>query len=148
MSAASLGMCNSNEGLSLPGDCPSPGTVPPKELHAAVGDLAREHEIVRDDECRAVRRLPSDQLRELGLSGRVDPTSRLVENQDVRIGDEHASKSEALALAAGEVARMAPFEARQAELGERAPCPPEVSPHRERNLVLDAIRDQVAPRIL
>src|SRR5215210_5401228 len=67
---------------------------------AAVGDIAREDEVVRHDERRAVARLRAQQGRELGLAHRVDAAGRLVENEQVRLRDEHGRQCEPLPLAA------------------------------------------------
>jgi len=86
---------------------------------AALGDLAQ-------------------QLCELELAGLVHPAGRLVQQQNRRLGLGDDRQSESLALAAGEVARIALEEVPEAEALER----------REWRLVGDALVDQVVVRVL
>ena len=74
-----------------------------------------------------MRRFSADELGKLGLAGRIHAPGRLVEDQDVWVGDEHRGECEPLALAAREVARVTPFEPRETDLGERAARQGEVS---------------------
>src|SRR5437867_1407550 len=63
--------------------------LPLAERHAAIRDVAREDEIVGDDERRPTRGLAPDHARELCLARGVDAARRLVEDENVRVGDEH-----------------------------------------------------------
>src|SRR5262245_43283552 len=122
--------------------------LPGFELDKAVGDIAREHEVVRDDQRRAARGLTPEDLGQLVLARRVDSPGRLVQDEDVRLGDEHTRESEALALAAREVARVAPLEASEAHAGERLARAGEVAAYREGHLALRALRDEVPAGVL
>src|SRR6187551_2983414 len=123
-------------------------STPRAKRHLAVRDLAREDEIVRDDERGSTRCVSMEQFGQLGLARRIDTARRLVENQDLRVGDENGGKREALTLTARQVARMTPFEPGEPDFAERRTRPATVATDREGNLVLDAIRDQVPPRVL
>jgi hypothetical protein len=93
----------------------------------SVSDVAREDEVVRDDERRAARRLAAKDLGQLVLARRVDSPRRLVEDEHVRLGDEHAREGQTLPLAAREVARVAPFEASEPDSCERLACADEIA---------------------
>src|SRR2546421_576436 len=66
----------------------------------AVGDGAREHVVVRDDDCRPRVCLGAQERGELVLALGVDAPSRLIEDEQVRLGDEHRGERQPLALAA------------------------------------------------
>ena len=85
---------------------------------------------------------------QLALARRVDAAGRLVEDEDVRLGDEHARECEPLPLAAREVAWMAPLEARQPDAGERLARAGEIAADGERRFALCALGDQVATGVL
>src|SRR6266545_2044827 len=122
--------------------------LPSAQRDGPIGDVAREDEVVGDDECRAARRPTPDELRQLGLPRRVDAAGRLVEDEDLRVGDEDGREREPLPLAAREVARMTCLEAVEPELSERPPRPPEVAADRERDLLVHPLLDEVAAGIL
>jgi hypothetical protein len=113
-----------------------------------VGDVCREEKIVGDDESSTVAGLRSEKGGELKLALRIHPSSRLVENQYVRFGDEDGGEREALALAAGEVARVAVLVALEVDRLERGPSTLEIAAHAERDLLFDSLGDDVAPWIL
>src|SRR5262249_32422944 len=115
---------------------------------AAVGHLAGEDEVVRDDERRAARRLRPQQGRELVLARRVDAARRLLQHEQGGLRDEHRGKSETLALAAREVAWMPLVEAGQADLRQRRARPPEVAADGESRLLVRPLLDEVAAGIL
>ena len=114
----------------------------------AVCNVAREDEIVRDDQGGAMCGLTPQDPGQLVLAGRVDTSGRLVEDEDVRLGDEHARQGEPFSLAAREVAWMASLEARQPDAGERLARAGEIAADGERHLALGALCDQVATRVL
>src|SRR5205085_1773557 len=80
------------------------------ESHRAVRNRGCEGAVVRDDQgctgCRAV----AQQLRELLFPLRIDAARGLVEHEEVGLDDEHRRECEPLALAAREIARMAPLQ--------------------------------------
>ena len=82
-----------------------------------------------------------------GLALRVDAARRLVEHEQVGLGDEHGREREPLALAAREVARMPRLVAGEPDVGERAPRARARS-RAERDLLVAALADEVAARIL
>ena len=96
----------------------------------------------------AVRGLAPQDLGQLALARRVDAPGRLVEDEDVRLGDEHAGEREPLPLAAREIARVAPLEAGQPDPGERLARADEIAADGERRLALGALGDEVATGIL
>src|SRR5262245_21189668 len=131
-SAASLGMC----------------ALPCAQRDDPARDVAREHEVVRDDERRSPLRITSQLCRELGLARRIDSPRRLIEDEHVRVGDEHRGEREPLTFAARKVARVSMLEAGETDPGERPPRSLDVTAHGEGSLVLDALLDEVATGIL
>jgi hypothetical protein len=108
----------------------------------------REEKIVGDDESSTVAGLRAEQGGELELALRIHPASGLVENEQIRFGDEDGGERQALSFAAGEVARVALLEAPEANQLERGPSTFEVTPDSERDLLVDSLGDDVAPWIL
>src|SRR5207244_346146 len=84
-----------------------------------VGDRRREEVVVGDHERCPRRGLRAQETRELVLALGVDAAGGLVEDEEVRLGDEHRRERQAFPLAAGEIARMALLEAGQAHLRQR-----------------------------
>src|SRR5207244_2506175 len=78
-----------------------------------VGDRRREEVVVGHDQRCPRRGLRAEEARELVLALGIDAAGRLVEDEQVRLGDEYGRERQALPLAAGEIARMAPLEAAQ-----------------------------------
>jgi hypothetical protein len=113
-----------------------------------VGDVGREEKIVGDDESSTVAGLRAEQGGELELALRVHPPSGLVENEQIRFGDEDGGERQALPFAAGEVARVAVLVALEADRLERGPSTLEIAAHAERDLLFDSLGDDVTPRIL
>jgi hypothetical protein len=113
----------------------------------AVGYVGREDKVVRDDERRPGACIPAKQGRKLELSLRIHPPSRLVENEEIRFGDEHRGKPKSLALAAREVARVASLEVLKSDELECDPGALEVA-DAERDLLVHSLGDDVASRIL
>ena len=73
----------------------------------AVGDLAREAHLVRDDDHRhAVLRQPDHDVEHLVDHLGVERRGRLVEQHGDRIHGQRPGDGDALLLAAGEIARM------------------------------------------
>ena len=81
----------------------------------AVGDLHRLFLVVRDDHGRRVRLVvqPAQPGAQLGADARVERAERLVEEQHLGLDRERAGQAHALALAAGELRRIALGEALQ-----------------------------------
>ena len=92
-----------------------------------------------DDERRPPRSVLPQQSRQLRLAGWIDSPRRLVEDEHVGVGHEDGREREPLPLAAGKVAGMAPLEAGEVDLGQRAVCESDVSADRESHLVLDPL---------
>ena len=74
-----------------------------------VGERADDAEVVRDEDVgEAVLRLqPAQQVDDLHLDGHVEGGGRLVEDDELRLQDHRAGDGDALALAAGELVRVA-----------------------------------------
>jgi hypothetical protein len=113
-----------------------------------VGDIGRKEKVVGDDERSTVAGLGAEQSGELELALRIHPPSRLVENEQIRFGDEDRGEREALPLAAGEVARVAALVAPKAYELECSSSPFEVAADAERDLLVNVLGDDVPPRIL
>src|SRR6266511_244925 len=88
------------------------------------------------------------ELGQLVLPLGIDASRRLVQDQDVRIGDEHGRERQALSLAAGEVAGMALLEACQPDLGERPAGTRPIAADGERDLLISPLADEVPARVL
>ena len=82
------------------------------------------------------------------MRGGVDPAGRLVEDEHVRVGDEHGGERQALTLAARQVARVPVLQAREIDCGERSPRAGQVAADGERHFLVCALPDQVAAWIL
>src|SRR5919204_3666708 len=115
---------------------------------AAIGHLASEDQVVGDDERGPARRLGAQQLGQLVFALRVDASRRLVEDEQVRLGDEPPGGGEPLPLTAGEVSRVAVGVAFEADPHEHPPCPREVAVHGQRDLLVGSLPDEVATGIL
>ena len=87
-----------------------------------------------------------EQRRELCLPFWVDTACRLVEHEQLRVGDEHRGQREPLPLARREVARVALEVVAEPDLRDRFARPRLVGA--ERDLVEHALRDEVTPGIL
>src|SRR5919204_416437 len=86
---------------------PGPGRSWTREQRdGAIGDRSGKRCVVGDDEGRASRRVGAEEFGELRLSLRVDPSRRLVEDEQVGLDDEHRRECEPLALSAREVTWM------------------------------------------
>ena len=82
------------------------------------------------------------------LAVRIDASRRLVEDEQVRLRHQHAREREPLALAAGEVARVARRERPQPDPLECPPRPCQVAADAKRHLRLRMLGHQVPPRVL
>ncbi len=112
-----------------------------REQHRTVGEVSGELGVVRGDQHRAARRGALAQpAREQTLGRAVHPACRLVQREHRRglLAAEHDREREALALSAGEVARMARGEIRQPDKRER----------RRGRLGVDALVQEVIARVL
>ena len=93
---------------------PTWSSLPVDEDADAVGEHGGVLEVVRDEEDRQVEVV--ERAPELGADSRprvrVERGHRLVEEEDVRVARERARQPDALALPAGELARVAPGRAR------------------------------------
>ena len=92
--------------LARAADLLEPSVVDDGDL---VGDLHRLVLVVRHEDGRDVDdvvELP-EPLAQLGADARVERAERLVEEQHLRLGRERAGEAHALALAAGELRRVA-----------------------------------------
>ena len=90
-----------------------------RELAADVGDHG---EVVRDEQVgEAAPPAQVDQeVEDLGLDGDVERRGRLVEQDDLRLQDQRPGDRDPLALAAGELVRVAVAEGgAEADLGQR-----------------------------
>ena len=90
--------------------------------HHAVGDGADDREVVRDEEHGEAEALLEigQQVEDLGADGDIEGGNGLVEDDQLRPGDEGAGDGEALALAAGKLVRVfAGVVRRQADLDQR-----------------------------
>ena len=89
--------------------CPVPDLDDLAEIHDrdAVGDVANDREVVRDEDVRqpevALQRL--EQVDDLRADRDVERRDRLVENDQLRTERQRAGDADALALAAGELVR-------------------------------------------
>ena len=101
-----------------------------------------------DDECRAHVPFGAEELRQPVLPLGIDAARGLVEDQQVRLRDEDRGETEPLALPAREIARVATLMAVEPDGSKRRAGAGEISPASERNLVLDALADQVPTRVL
>src|SRR6202022_417540 len=81
-------------------------SVPGSRRHGddPVGDCRSERAVVRDDQRGPRVRLRAQERGELRLSLRVDAAGGLVEDEQLRLGDEHRREREPLAPAGGGVA--------------------------------------------
>src|SRR2546423_164549 len=114
----------------------------------AVGDPRREKVVVGDDERRPARRLRAQETRQLVLALGVDAARGLVEDQQIGVGNQHGRERQAFPLAAGEVARMTRLEAGQPHLRERPPRLGEVAAYGQRDLLVGALGNEIAARVL
>ena len=82
----------------------------PAEVHDGdrVGHVADDREVVRDEEVGQVEPVlqVAQQVEDLRLDRDVDGRDRLVEHDELRVERERARDADALALAAGELARI------------------------------------------
>src|SRR6185369_11507568 len=101
-----------------------------------------------DEDSSACRRVLDEPVRDLRLAVRVDPTRRLVENEEVRLGYRHRGEPQPLALAAGEVTRVAVGRPGEPDVFQGAKRPTPVAAHSEGDLVEDAIADEVTAGVL
>src|SRR4051794_9790455 len=120
--------------------------LPEGELHHAVGNVGRPGQVVGDDERSAARRLRAQQCSELGLPLRIDTARRLVEHEQLRVGDQHRGERQPLALARREVVGMTLNLVAEADLRDRLSCTRLVGS--ERDLVEHTLRDEMASRVL
>src|SRR5262249_29982116 len=95
--------------------------LPRNGRDTAVGDVAGEDEVVRDDQRRPPRRLRPQQRGELVLARRVDAARGLVQYEQVGLGHEPPGPGKAPALAAGQLARAGPPCASSARARPRSP---------------------------
>src|SRR5215204_1920756 len=118
------------------------------EADYPVRRVGREAQVVRHDERGAPRSVAPKKLGEGVLALGIHPARRLVEHEQIRVGDEHRSQRHALPLAAREVSWMPLVVADEADRPERDARPLQVAADAERHLFVDALRDDVAARIL
>ena len=109
----------------------------PAEIHDcdAIGDVPHDREVVRDEQIREVELLLQllEQVDDLRLDRDVERGDRLVRDDEVRIDRDCACQSDALALASGELVRIAPGRiGRQSDDLEQVANPPaRLAPTRE-----------------
>ena len=98
--------------------------VAPRHHGDAVGDVADDREVVRDEDVGEAELLLQvlHQVDHLRLDRHVERADRLVGDDDLRVGRERARDADALALAAGELVRVAvDVPRREADLLEQPP---------------------------
>src|SRR5262245_54114834 len=108
-----------------------------------------ERAVVRGDEDAAPGgRIFGKPLGNLRLAVGIDPPRRLVQDEQVGLGDGHGCESEALALAAGEIARVPLGGPGQAHAVERRFRPGPISVDAQSNLVQNAVAHHVPAGVL
>src|SRR5919108_6559717 len=118
------------------------------DVHDPVRDVAGEDRVVRDEQRCAAGRAAAQEIGQLCLAIGVDASCRLVEDEQVGLGDEDGRGGEPLALAAREVARMAGLVAREADVAKRGPGRRKGAADPESHLLVHALADEVAAGIL
>src|SRR5215210_6729718 len=108
----------------------------------------RERLVVRHDQRRSGRRCGEQKLREVGLSGRVDASRRLVQDEQVRLDRQDRRQRQALTLAAREVSWVSVLQPREAYRREPVTRAGNVTADAQGDLLVGPVTRQVAPWIL